>query len=155
MAVPPPPPASLSSSCLSSLFLWSINFATMGTQWRLTSPTPGTRGCLACDEELRRPQADTSSAEDTSARRIQKSQHLSRGSLFKTWPTPETAHEKRLAPWVQCSPLYWYKTHQQANDLDRKELFFLIAVAYFKSYIHYIWRFHRPIPCGLPPLLNL
>ena len=91
MAVPPPR-VSLSSGCLSSLFLWSRNFATMGTQWRPISPTPGTRGCLACDEELRRPQADTSSAEvRIHKRRIQKSQHLSRGSLFKTWPTPGTA----------------------------------------------------------------
>ena len=147
---------SLSSGCLSSLFLWSRNFTTMGTQWRLTSPTPGTRGCLACDEELRRPEADTSSAEvRRHVRRSQKSQNLSRGSLFKTWPTPETAHEKRLAPWVQCSPLYWYKRYQQTNDLDRKALFLLIADAYFKSYIHYIWRFHRLIPCGLPLLLNL
>ena len=44
-----------------------------------TAIYPGYQRCfLACDEELRRPQADTSSA----------------------WPKPETAHEKSLVPRV-------------------------------------------------------
>ena len=32
------------------------------------------------------------------------SRGFSRGSLFKTWPKPETAHEKPLAPRVGCLP---------------------------------------------------
>ena len=38
------------------------------------------------------------SAEDTSGEAASK--NFSRGSLFKTWPKPETAHEKSLAPRV-------------------------------------------------------
>ena len=33
-----------------------------------------------------------------------RSRGFSRGSLFKTWPKPETAHEKPLAPRVGCLP---------------------------------------------------
>ena len=33
--------------------------------------------------------------------REKKKKSFSRGSLFKTWPKPETAHEKPLAPRVQ------------------------------------------------------
>ena len=44
---------------------------------------------LACEEELRRPQADTYSAE---GRRHERQ--------LKTWPKPETAHEKPLEPRV-------------------------------------------------------
>ena len=52
---------------------------------------------LACDEEVRRRQADTSSAK--SWRHGRRS--FSRGSLFKpTWPKQETAHKKPLAPRV-------------------------------------------------------
>ena len=39
-----------------------------------------------------------------------KAEDTSGGSLFKTWPKPETAHEKPLAPKVKnvyCSPKHW------------------------------------------------
>ena len=53
---------------------------------------------LACDGELRfvghRPTRVRPKAEDTS-----------RGSLFKTWPKWETAHEKSLAPRVRTKGL--------------------------------------------------
>ena len=60
--------------------------------------TVGTRGFfLACDEEVRRRQADTSSARSWRHER----RSFSRGSLFKpTWPKQETAHEKPLVPRV-------------------------------------------------------
>ena len=63
--------------------LWEILFSS-GNDKHICTPGTGHRFFLACDEELRRPQA-----EDTS------------GSLFNTWPKPETAHEKPLAPRVK------------------------------------------------------
>ena len=53
---------------------------------------------LACDEDLRRPQADTSSAEGR--RQERRRREKNRGWLFETWPKPETAHEKSLTPRV-------------------------------------------------------
>ena len=50
---------------------------------------------LACDEELRRPQTEDTSGE-------------ARVTFFKTWPKPETAHEKPLAPRVS-RPCHWLK----------------------------------------------
>ena len=64
-----------------------------------TWPYPGyQRFFLACDEELRRPQVDTSSA---LGRRHERG---SRESLLKTRPKAETAHEKSLAARVTWPP---------------------------------------------------
>ena len=55
------------------------------------SPYPRYQRCfLACNEELRRPQADTSSAD---------------GRIYERLPKPETEHEKPLAPRVDSPGL--------------------------------------------------
>ena len=73
---------------------------------------------LGCDEELRRPQADTSSEFG-----------FSRGSLFKTWPKPKTAHEKSPAPrvvWSQkCQKSYIPYLHNTNFGFQKRDVIHL------------------------------
>ena len=57
------------------------------------------------------------------------SRSFSRGSLFKTWPKPETAHEKPLAPSVS-TPIFCELTHIQKVEL---KFFISILTDYYKT----------------------
>ena len=126
----------------------------------LLLPTPtiiltlGTRGfLLACDEELRRPQADTSSAfgwRHERQRRDKKKPLFSGGSLFKNWPKPETAHESlhenpdsgnprlplALKPLSQCSVPVSLCRVQVTGSLavNRPDLFWASSSLVFKDW---------------------
>ena len=131
-AVPPPPRASLSSGCLSSLFLWSRNFATMGTQWRLTSPTLGTRGVFSRATRSfvgHRPTRLRPKTEDTCDEA--KKAKIFRAGHFLRLDRNRKPRMKSLWHPGNTSPLYWYKTYQQTNDLDRKGLFFFNSCCLF------------------------
>ena len=52
----------------------------------------------------------------------------SRVSLFKTWPKPETAHEKPLAPSVRETGIRWKKNRKRGEkEGDRRNLRTILA----------------------------
>ena len=73
------------------LMIGFFSFSTLGTRDFFSRVTRSFVG--------RRPTRPPPSAEDTSGEAARN--NFSRGSLFKTWQKPETAHEKSLAPRVQ------------------------------------------------------
>ena len=79
---------------------------------------------LACDGEFRfvghRPTRVRPKAEDSRGEAARKNR-FSRGSLFKTWPKPQTAHEKPLAPRVRkrCNTITLFKLRgRRINNLS-------------------------------------
>ena len=121
------------------------------------------RFILACDYELRRPRAEDTSGEAarennvvprvTRSMKTQKTtwpisshhacQHacFSHRSLFKTWPKPETAHEKPLAQGRTETKSRSIKTLRKARPISshhaRSTMHVLISYLTFNKFICY------------------
>ena len=106
---------------------------------RRLSVYPGYQRFFSCDKELRRPQADTSSAEDSSR------------SLLKTWPKPETTHEKSLAPRVlSVWLLLWFQINLGDTGLQVSSFFFSLD-GIFRTSTGFVECYQpHPLPLFLP-----